>query len=361
MSGTSLDGVDAVIVDFSISPPNILFSSTFAFDQALRQELSQLVRNQTTTLDQLYHLDARLADLYVHAVSQAIETSKINREEIKAIGCHGQTIRHRPDAPIAYTAQLGDPNRVAALSRLTTVADFRRKDMAFGGQGAPLASAYHRFLFHSAEENRVLLNIGGIANITSLPANSSEPISGFDTGPGNTLLDYWTKRQKNEDFDHEGEWARQGRVNADLLQEMLTREPYFSAKPPKSTGTEYFNSDWLEQFQPERYAINDVQATLLELTVNSIAEAVTNLEPSIQSLFVCGGGASNLFMLERLRAKLCNLKLSTTQSLGVDPNYVEACAFAWLARERLHHRPGNLTEVTNASQPCVLGGMYDPN
>jgi len=358
MSGTSLDGVDVAIVDFTEYPPKLLHCETSPYETAIRQRLHALCQEASTTVDKLYSLDAELGELYARSVNQALELSSVDRDRVVAIGCHGQTIRHSPDSLSPYTAQIGDPNRIAALTGITTVADFRRKDIALGGQAAPLAPAFHRFLFQSENEDRALINIGGIANITFLPANPDQSVIGFDTGPGNTLLDFWNARHRNSSFDDAGSWSQTGRVIDKLLESMISGEDYFHLAPPKSTGTEHFNYDWLSSFLKNEYAANDVQATLVELTATTIAAAISALPALPTNCFVCGGGAHNLCLLDRLRAILPDCGIATTAALGLAPDYVEAVAFAWLARERINARSGNIPEVTRAKVAGILGGVY---
>lgn len=358
MSGTSLDGVDVAIVDFSVSPIGLLHCETIPYAAETRQRLRELTRSQSTSLDNLYSLDAELGEVYAAAVNSALANSGIAAGEVTAVGCHGQTIRHGPDAKYPYTAQIGDPNRIAALTGITTVADFRRKDIAYGGQAAPLAPAFHRFLFRSGAEDRVVVNIGGIANITALPADDSAAVLGFDTGPGNTLLDYWCEQYGKAPYDDAGGWARCGNIDQKLLERMLADEPYFRQQPPKSTGTEYFNPAWLQRFLSGETDPADVQATLVELTCLSIAEAIRGLESKPRHGYICGGGAHNLYLLERLQLALPDCGLDTTAALGLDPDFVEASAFAWLARERMQMRAGNIPEVTRARREAILGGVY---
>ena len=358
MSGTSLDGVDVAAVDFSEFPPRLLYSKTRPYASTVKQRLTELCQQQTTSLDQLYSLHAELGEIYALAVEHALSESALQADEITAIGCHGQTIRHGPDAAFPYTAQIGDANRIAARTGITTVADLRGKDIAVGGQAAPLAPAFHRFLFRSETEDRVVINIGGIANITYLPADTAQPVLGFDTGPGNTLMDYWCQQHLGESYDRQGAWARQGTIDNALLKSMMSSEPYFKMPPPKSTGTEYFNPDWLlHRVDDETNAVR-VQATLAELTAATIAEAVTALPARVSGCFVCGGGAHNVYLLDRLQSALGDCQVATTETLGLDPDFVEACAFAWLARERINLRPGNLPEVTNAERSTILGAVY---
>ncbi len=358
MSGTSLDGVDVVIADFAESPPAILYSATSPYPGPIRQRLRDLCRGQTTTVAALYSLDAELGELYAGVANQALAQAGIDAAAVTALGCHGQTIAHGPDSPFPYTAQIGDPNRISTLTGITTVADFRRKDIALGGQAAPLAPAFHRFMFASDQENRIVLNIGGIANLSWLPADGGS-VLGFDTGPGNTLCDYWIERHLERAFDDRGDWARGGRVIEDMLRSMLENEAYFGAEPPKSTGTEYFSPEWLQAFLRAEFDVQDVQATLVELTARTVADAITRL-PAAANCYVCGGGAHNRYLLERLQQHLPRTAVQTTESLGLDPDFVEAAAFAWLARERINLRPGNIPGVTLARREAVLGGIYAP-
>lgn len=358
MSGTSLDGVDVAVVDFASFPPRVVHCSTDPYPRDIRQALQQLCREQSTTLDALYRLDAALADIYAGSVDRALAAAGLDAAEVVALGCHGQTLRHSPDTDPPYTAQIGDPSRLAALSGIDTVADFRRKEIALGGQAAPLAPAYHRFLFRSRDENRVVINIGGIANLTWLPRDTTAPLLGFDTGPGNTLLNYWIEKQQGLRFDENGNWARGGRIDEELLANMIDTEAYFQAAAPKSTGTEYFSPDWLEGFLPASPEPRDIQATLVELTAATIAAAVSALPEAAENCYVCGGGSHNAYLLERLHLRLPDCGLQTTAALGMDPDFVEAAAFAWLARERIALRAANIPEITHARRETLLGGVY---
>jgi anhydro-N-acetylmuramic acid kinase len=362
MSGTSLDGVDVAIVDFAEFPPALRYCSTTPYSESVRGRLVELCRSQTTSLDKLYSLDAELGEIYAGVVNEALTRAEIAANQVIAIGCHGQTIRHSPDSAMPYTAQIGDPSRIAVLTGISTVADFRRKDIALGGQAAPLAPAFHRYLFRSSEEDRAVVNIGGIANISYLPADHDRAILGFDTGPGNTLLDYWTTQHRNTSFDDGGTWARSGKVNAELLKQMMNGEPYFQHAAPKSTGTEYFNPSWLMAFLDEttKKALSpvDIQATLVELTVTTISAALQALPARVKNCYLCGGGAHNHYLVERLALSLPECTVITTAALGFDPDFVEAGAFAWLARERINLRAGNVPEVTRARQASILGAIY---
>jgi len=358
MSGTSLDGVDVVATDFAEFPPRLLYCTTAPYSASLQDRLRRLCRSQTTSLDELYSLDAELGEVYAQVVNAALQQAGIAKQQVIAIGCHGQTIRHSPDSKTPYTVQIGDPNRVAARSGIDTVADFRRKDIALGGQAAPLAPAFHRFLFRSSDEDRAVINIGGIANITYLPADFDQPIQGFDTGPGNTLLDYWIQRHRNKAYDDGGDWARKGRINNEILKQMVASEAYFHQPAPKSTGTEYFNPDWLAAFVNDSSDAVSIQATLVELTAVTIARELRTLPALPGSCYLCGGGARNHFLIERLALALPECRVATTADLGLDPDFVEASAFAWLARERINLRAANVPEVTRARQTALLGGIY---
>jgi anhydro-N-acetylmuramic acid kinase len=357
MSGTSLDGVDCVAVDFSFRPPKIVAWSFHPFETHLRDRLLDLLRpDWCGGLNEIGHLDAELGETYAAAVLSLIEEHALPADKISAIGCHGQTVCHAPEQNPPFSMQLGDPNRIAQATGITVVADFRRRDIAAGGQGAPLVPAFHQDIFYSPIENRVILNIGGIANITRLAIN--EPVTGFDTGPGNILMDLWIQEHRGENYDRDGAWAASGIVQDELLQTLLD-DPYFRHPPPKSTGREHFNLEWLGlQLQDPMVTEKDIQATISELTAASIALAIQTYAAESQSLYVCGGGAFNKHLMQRLVSLLPSCKVDTTASLGIPPDQVEAVAFAWLARQTLRGNPGNLPSVTGANHHAVLGGIY---
>lgn len=358
MSGTSVDGVDAVIVDFGSSPPNVVHSLTLSYPESISARIRALTRADSITINELCGLDVEIAEYYAKVVHQILADAAIPADDIRAIGSHGQTIHHNPDQKPRFTLQIGDPNTLSARSGITTVADFRRRDMALGGQGAPLAPAFHRFAFRSADRNRAIINIGGIANITYLPAANGTVTIGFDTGPGNTLLDYWINLHHKQHFDEAGTWAASGNIDSELLEKMISSEPYFSQKPPKSTGTEYFSPDWLGKFSPGRQKPEDIQATLLELSARTIVMGIRQLDPAPVECYICGGGVHNRALLKRLETLLQPASLQSTAALGVDPDYVEAIAFAWLARQTINGMPGNLPSVTRAQSPAILGGIF---
>ncbi len=361
MTGTSLDAIDAVLVDFSRHPPRILASVAPPFPAATRRRIAMLCQDGANELERLGRLDRELALLFADAVAQLLRQAGMRATEIAAIGCHGQTVRHRPQGDFPFTVQIGDPATLALESGITTVAHFRQADIAAGGQGAPLVPAFHQAMLRQAEEHRVVLNIGGIANISILPAGDLAPSGGFDTGPGNLLLDAWVARHRSQVFDANGQWARSGRVHADLLQAML-HDPFFREAPPKSTGREYFNLAWLEHHLETFAGVEaaDVQATLTELSAQSMAQAIRQYAPECERVLVCGGGVHNAFLLQRLRYHLPDLRVESTAAQGIDPDLMEAMAFAWLARQRLLGLPGNLPAVTGARRAVVLGGIYQP-
>jgi anhydro-N-acetylmuramic acid kinase len=353
MSGTSLNGADAVVLALSDKQIKLLQSHSEPFPEALYTCLQQLITTQQASLSQLADIDHHLAVIYSLAVKKLLHAAKVNAAQIQAIGCHGQTIYHQPDGAHRNSLQLGDPSFVAESTGISVVADLRRRDMAAGGQGAPMVPAFHAAAFRSMESDRVVLNIGGIANITILPRDKHLPVTGFDTGPGNTLLDQWARQHRDQAFDKNG-----GRV-LDALLEKLLADPYFARTPPKSTGREHFNMAWLEQhLATTHYSAEDVQATLLELTCRNIAFAIQKYASGATEVFVCGGGAHNGQIMQRLSQLLSPRTVQTTAVLGIDPDWVEAAAFAWLARQTLHKQAGNLISVTGARHPVILGGIY---
>jgi len=361
ISGTSMDGIDAALVEFGERRCRVLASLACDYPPALRADLLAASRDpERCSLDRLGDLDQRVGECFRDAAMALLAQSDCRAADVTAIGSHGQTIRHRPDAPKPYTLQIGDPNLIAAGTGITTVADFRRMDMAAGGQGAPLAPAFHHWLFAEGNTSPVVLNIGGIANLTILDAKPKR-VTGFDTGPGNTLMDGWARRHLNSAYDTSGEWAARGKVRIPLLESMLA-DPYFTLAPPKSTGFEYFNDRWLEAHVGEschdENDAADVQATLSELTAASIAEVIGRYAADARELLVCGGGVHNDELMRRLRARLPALEVVSTADRGLDPDWVEAAAFAWLAGRRLDAESGNLAGVTGARREVVLGGVY---
>ena len=360
MSGTSADAVDAALVEFSAGKLEIMDYRQYAMDPELRQALKGI--KPSSSIETISELDCRLGRRFGEAVSALLKANGVGAERVRAIGSHGQTIMHLPGAEPPRTVQIGDPTLIAGLTGITTIADFRRADMAAGGQGAPLAPAFHAWKFRSGRANRVVLNIGGIANITILPADPGEDVRGFDTGPGNTLLDAWIQARMGRSYDEQGRWAATGDIRQELLKLMLS-DPYFSAPPPKSTGKDDFNLAWLAAHSGRTESPcrdEDIQATLLELTAVSIAEAISAYAPGTEELLACGGGIHNLALMRRLQALLPGIAVKSTGDYGVNPDAVEAVTFAWLARQRLENVPANLPPVTGARKPVVLGAVYEP-
>lgn len=359
MSGTSLDGVDIALVDFSPPQMRVVHTDFLSMPTDLRHQLLQL-HSGSTTLQQLGEIDHRLGLLYADCVKQFLSKHQLTADQITAIGCHGQTIWHSPNSQFPFTMQIGDANLIAAKTGITTVADFRRKDMAFGGQGAPLVPAFHEGIFADPTRNRIVLNIGGISNISVLIPNQA--VIGYDTGPGNALLDSWIEKHLHCGYDHEAKWALSGQVNEDLLTALLD-EPYFARPAPKSTGRELFNLAWLTKKSEKFTALlpQDVQATLVELTARTIVQQLLPIETQNIlpcDLLVCGGGVKNPLLMARLKALLPNWHIASTNDYGLDADYVEAAAFAWLAYRRLNNLSGNLPSVTGAKSAVSLGVIY---
>lgn len=360
MSGTSLDGVDTVLVAINEGKIERLASDCFAIPASLREAILAINLNQPTTIAQIGAIDHQLGKLYAQSVQALLAQSGHSAQEITAIGCHGQTVFHQPVGEERFTIQLGDANLIAAQTNITTIADFRRKDMALGGQGAPLVPAFHQAIFGLKESTVVILNIGGIANISIL--NSDGAVLGYDTGPGNMLMDAWCYQHQGKLYDKNAAWAKQGQVHPELLTELLS-DPYFALSAPKSTGREYFHLDWLTQHSMlNDISAVDVQRTLCELTARSISDQVRRFSQGTQpALYVCGGGARNPLLMQRLAKHLPNWSVSTTSDQGVDSDDMEAIAFAWLAYRRVHALPSNLPSVTGACRPASLGVIYYPD
>lgn len=361
MSGTSLDAVDAVLVDFA-GGLRLAGTHTVPLTPELRSRLAALCRGGPDDIERMGRLDVEMGELFAQAALGVLSSSEHAASEIRAIGSHGQTIRHRPLASPGFSLQIGDPNVIAERTGIAVVADFRRRDMAAGGQGAPLVPAFHAAVFGHPARNRIILNLGGIANITVLPAGNPDAVSGFDTGPANLLMDGWSMACRGLAYDAGGEWAASGDISMHLLNRLLTH-PFLSLPAPKSTGREDFNLEWLRaelDGLAERLSDADVQATLLELTADTVAQSIAGLELEPGDLFLCGGGAYNTALWHRLASRLPNWVMASTSALGLAPGWVEATAFAWLARQRVERRPGNLPAVTGAKGERVLGGLYVP-
>lgn len=351
MSGTSLDGADAILVDWR--ERRTLGFASADFPPELRAALFSLCVSGDDELVRAAQASNQLALLYADAVRKLLAEAGIDNSQIKAIGCHGQTVRHHPE--LGFTIQIQNPALLAELTRISVVADFRSRDIAAGGQGAPLAPAFHRGAFHSADRHRAVINIGGIANVTALPRDGR--LCGFDCGPGNVLMNGWIERHRGQAFDRDGEWASGGSVIPDLLSICLA-DPYFQALPPKSTGRERFNLAWLDaKLQPD-FSTQDVQATLLELTASSVTESLQRYFPECEEVYLCGGGAANKALAARMAAMLPGVALGKTDSLGIPAQQVEAAAFSWLAKCSVEHHAIDLSGVTGALHPNILGAIY---
>ena len=365
MTGTSMDGVDFVAASFD--PLYLHATLTLPFDPELRDELMALTLPDDNEIDRMGKADVALATMIGHGINTLIEKNHLDRSQIKAIGSHGQTIRHRPEH--GFTLQIGDPNIITEITQIPVISDFRRRDMAAGGQGAPLVPAFHQAVFQHPTIHRVILNLGGIANVSLLPAGNPNGVYGFDTGPANILMDAWCERYTGHPFDENGNWAAYGQPIRGLL-ERLQAHAFFSKEPPKSTGREDFNLDWLDdqladwrndelEYQELEDTPENVQATLLKLTTRAIKKAIYRSDLDTGEVYVCGGGAYNSHLLEQLRWRLRkhHWSVQSTSVLGLSPTWVEATAFAWLAMRFMHQQAGNLPSVTGAEGFRVLGSI----
>ncbi|APW45699.1 anhydro-N-acetylmuramic acid kinase [Rhodoferax antarcticus ANT.BR] len=368
MSGTSLDGVDGVLLDLAGPGVHVLAQASLPFEPTFRAELLSLNIASYNELHRAALAGNRIAAAYAQVVHQLIQQAQnldLNATDVLAIGAHGQTVRHQPQRwseaamGAGYTLQLNNPALLAELTGITVVADFRSRDVAAGGQGAPLVPAFHQQVFSQPGVTVAVLNLGGIANLSVLPGQASDPVLGFDCGPGNALMDAWCLQQTGQPFDQGGAWAASGQCLPDLLARLLD-EPYFSQPLPKSTGRDLFNSDWLQdKLQGFTNApAQDVQATLTELTASACADCISSYAKESKRLIVCGGGAFNHHLLQRLQAHLAGIPVSTSDQDGLPPLEVEAAAFAWLAYQTMHHKPGNLPSVTGAAGRRILGAIY---
>ncbi len=357
ISGTSVDGVDCALVQFDDDHPRLIAIHSEPIAPQLKADILTLCAGKSIDLELYGNTDVAIGQLFGKGAVALLTQAEIKKSAVRAIGSHGQTVFHHPAGATPFSLQIGDPNSIAQLSGITTVADFRRRDMAAGGQGAPLAPLLHRKCFQSSSTDRVVLNVGGIANITVL--NRDGTCLAFDTGPANVLMDYWIGKHRQKSYDKNGDWATSGNVIQPLLR-LLLDEPYFAKPTPKSTGRELFNGPWLEaklHKHGQEIALADVQATLLRFTIDSIvAEIRKTANPT--EVYVCGGGANNNAFMEGLQARLRGCNVLSTAKLGIDPDWVEAIAFAWMARQTMEGRPIDTTPSTGANQANVLGGIY---
>ena len=369
MSGTSIDGIDVALVEFAGTGCQLIASLDYPIRSDVKLKLANICSAKTVEdtrfenrIELMSEMDVIMGHIFADASNAILMQEDILPSKIKAIGSHGQTIRHRASNKLPFTLQIGDANIIAEKTGITTVADFRRMDIAAGGQGAPLAPAFHNSILRNSDVDRIILNLGGIANITLLPKNRSEEVLGFDTGTANTLLDAWYKKYHQNskyDFDKDSNFAKKGNINKDLLQVLLS-DPFFQLPYPKSTGREYFCLDWLltqikknnQEIKPE-----DVQRTLIEFTTQTIADSIGSLTLSKYQILACGGGMHNQFLLNSLAEKL-DVKVHKTNDFDVNGDYLEAMTFAWLAKQRLEKKTGNLPSVTGARLEKILGAIY---
>jgi anhydro-N-acetylmuramic acid kinase len=362
MSGTSVDAIDCALMSCQGCEAEVLATCEYPIPQRLKNEIAALSQPGANEIERMGVLDRELGALFASAALSLLKNAHVDPGEVAAIGTHGQTVRHRPasiteTAQPGFTLQIGDPNTIAEVTGITTVADFRRRDIAAGGEGAPLAPAFHAATLSAEGVNRAIVNIGGIANATLLKGNKL--LAGFDTGPGNTLLDHWIQENQGEECDRDGRWSAAGNIDEQLLKRLLTH-PFFTLTGPRSTGKEAFNLPWLKTLLEQSTAIapRDVQTTLVEFTAKSIALAIASQTLVPTEVFVCGGGAHNTHLMQRLAVHTKPARLATTAALGLEPDWVEAAAFAWLACQTLASSAGNAPVVTGAAGERILGGIY---
>ncbi len=363
MSGTSVDSIDAVLVDFSDASPHLIASLNKDWPLEIRNAIFATRYLTDNELSSLQQLDSKIGDIFAQTTNALLKQAGITTTAVKAIGSHGQTIRHQPNAANPFSLQIGDATRIAQQTNINVVSNFRTADIEMGGQGAPLVPAFHQAVFHSDKKNRAIVNIGGIANITALPKQRNKPVIGFDTGPGNNLMDAWSTRHKRGNYDKNGDFAASGTTNTHLLAKLL-RENYFQLAPPKSTGFELFNLTWLDKYLASSPSTalksTEVQSTLCDLTAISIIQAISQSAENTDEIYICGGGVHNKELMRRLQM-LTKLPVTSTQQLGIHPDWVEAMTFAWLAKQRIKDLPGNLPAVTGAKHSVVLGNITYPN
>lgn len=363
MSGTSVDGIDALAInlDPDIIPreERVLGQASLAIPQQTKSRIISLSSEASDSLTESLELDVELGQLFADCALQLMQQLKLKPAQIRAIGCHGQTIRHRPPTQADrvgphYSQQIGDANIIAERTGIEVVADFRRRDIAAGGQAAPLVPTFHAHWFGEFEQRKAAVNIGGMANISIL--ESDRCTAGFDSGPGNVLMDYWCQKHTGEVVDYNGDWAKGGTPDSQLLSALLD-DPYFSLPAPKSTGREYFNANWLESKLTGDISARDVQATLLELTAQSICQTIKSSARVCGEIVLCGGGVYNSALFQRIQ-ELAHTEVTSCEKYGLKPEQVEAAAFAWLAKKRLENEPGNSPAVTGASGYRILGAIY---
>ncbi len=356
MSGTSMDGIDAALVDFSRPQPKLINTYQHPWPEEVQQELIKARDIPDDKLSSLSDLDLHTAKIFAEACVRVLEGTPYKSLDVTAIGSHGQTIRHRPNIDNPFSLQIGNAQRLAHLTGIDVIADFRSADIQAGGQGAPLAPAFHQAVFQHHQINRVIVNIGGISNITVLPKDKNQTVTGFDCGPGNTLMDAWIAQHQQQRYDADGALAASGKTNATLLAKLLM-DDYFQLAPPKSTGFEHFNLTWLDQYIDKKISSADIQSTLCDLTATSIMRAINQYTEATDEIVICGGGAHNRELMRRLQA-ITKSSVITTEVLDIHPDSVEAMAFAWLAYRHNHQLTGNLPPVTGATKAVILGEKF---
>ena len=359
MSGTSADSIDCAALDLSSEEIKVLSCRNFEIPKDLKKDIMRSSQSEKIEQKLVDDLDYRMAEVLVDSVKEIISELNVEVEDIKAIGSHGQTIKHKPKSETPYTLQIGDPQKISNDLLITTIGNFRHDDIKAGGEGAPITPLFHDKVFGSDRNRKTIVNIGGITNITIL--NYPELV-GFDTGPGNCLMDCWSRINNKGDYDDKGSWASSGTINQSLLGIMMEDE-YFSRKHPKSTGPDYFNHEWIKKNLlrlSEEIPIEDVQATLVQVTVISLIESINSLNLTNENIYLCGGGVHNDFLCSEIN-KLSDSKVSTTLELGIDPDYVEAICFGWLAKQRIENKSFNLNEITGSMGEVYLGRIYKPS
>ena len=358
MSGTSIDAIDSVLVSLDDNSIDVVCTHSEPIPFKVRQSIKELCSPGFNAINKMGALDTQLGRLFSDATLNLIGKSTVKKEQVVAIGTHGQTVRHQPNNEFPFSIQIGDPNTIAAHTGLTTIADFRRKDIAHSGQGAPLAPSFHHFLLKDSVDDQWVLNIGGIANVTHI--QNGILINGFDTGPGNLLLDAWCEKHTQQLFDHDGSWGKQGTIHIPLLDRLLEHD-FFRLPTPKSTGREQFNIEWLNKVIHDHQITaspEDIQATLVELTAQTISDSIQDNQSHPSNIYICGGGAYNSYLMTRLKSLCKSHNIRTTREIGIDPEWVEACAFAWLAQQRIQSKKVVLNLITGATKPAVLGSVY---
>jgi anhydro-N-acetylmuramic acid kinase len=353
MSGTSMDGIDAALVDMSTN--KLLYGITKKYSDDVKNRIDNLLDGTDLSLVSLCQLDTLIGREFADAANGLLQEAKLLATDIRAIGSHGQTICHNTDSSIPYTLQLGCGHTISSLTCITVVADFRTRDLVNGGQAAPFAPIYHQELFAKDRVNVALVNIGGIANITLINAN--QPTKGWDVGPGNCLMDAWIAKHRGKSYDAEGAWAKQGEVIAPLLTRLLT-DPFVLHATPKSIGKEYYSLAWLESYLKPEYKAVDVQKTLVAFTAQTIADTVINAQKTVKDLYLCGGGTHNVLLHQMISNLLPGVAVKSIAEIGVNPDYLEAMLFAWLAAQTINQKALDLSAITGSKKPAILGAVY---